>query len=202
MEHWVTEIMEQYGYWGIFLVMVIENLFPPIPSEVVLPFGGFIATRSEMTVPWVIAVATLGSLVGAVILYGIGTILTRERVNFLVDRYGKYFRITVKDIDKAFDWFERYGKWTVFFGRMVPLIRSLISIPAGMSRMNMPLFFFYTTIGSLIWNTILVCIGAALGNSWTKITEFINVYSNMIYVLIALAVIGTVIWLFRRKPSE
>src|SRR5690606_30130626 len=106
------------------------------------------------------------------------------------------------DIDKAFDWFERYGKWTVFFGRMVPLIRSLISVPAGMSRMNLPLFFFYTTVGSLIWNTLLVCVGAALGNSWTKITEFINVYSNMIYVLIALAVIGTVIWLFRRKQSQ
>lgn len=202
MEHWVTEIMEQYGYWGIFLVMVVENLFPPIPSEVVLPFGGFIATRSAMTVPMVIAVATLGSLVGALILYGIGTILTRARVTFLVERYGKFFRITVKDIDKAFDWFERYGKWTVFFGRMVPLIRSLISVPAGMSRMNMPLFFIYTTVGSLIWNTLLVCIGAALGNSWTKITAFINVYSNMIYVVIALAVIGTLVWLFRRKSSE
>jgi len=199
MEHWVTEIMEQYGYFGIFLVMVVENLFPPIPSEVVLPFGGFIATSSELTIPLVILVATLGSVTGAVILYGIGTILTMDRVMFIVDRYGRIFRIKQKDIVKAFDWFERYGMWTVFFGRMVPLIRSLISIPAGMSRMNFTLFLLYTTLGSVIWNTLLVIIGAALGSQWTTITEMVSVYSNIIYVIIALAGIATLVWLFRRR---
>lgn len=201
MEHWVTQFMEQYGYLGIFIVMVVENLFPPIPSEVVLPFGGYMATRSELETPYVILVSTLGSIVGAVILYAVGTILSMERVLFITDRYGRFLRIKREDIHKSFDWFERYGKWTVFFGRMVPLIRSLISIPAGMSRMNFPLFLVYTAIGSAIWNTLLVVIGAYLGSSWDTITKLVGTYSNIIYVLIAVTVVGTVIWLYSRKAK-
>jgi membrane protein DedA with SNARE-associated domain len=199
MENWITQIMEDFGYLGIFLIMLIENLFPPIPSEIVLPFGGFVTTYSNLTVPLVIAVATLGSVVGAVILYAIGMVLTMKRVEWIIDHYGKWLRIKQKDIHKAFDWFERYGMWTVFFGRMVPLIRSLISIPAGMSRMNFPLFLLYTTIGSVIWNTLLVVIGASLGNNWEKISEFINVYANIVYTLIAIAGISVLVWLLRRR---
>lgn len=199
MENWITQVMEDFGYLGIFLIMLIENLFPPIPSEIVLPFGGFVTTYSNLTVPLVIAVATLGSVVGAVILYAIGMVLTMKRVEWIIDRYGKWLRIKQKDIHKAFDWFERYGMWTVFFGRMVPLIRSLISIPAGMSRMNFPLFLLYTTIGSVIWNTLLVVIGASLGNNWEKISEFINVYANVVYTLIAIAGISVLVWLLRRR---
>ncbi len=202
MDNWVTQIMEQYGYLGIFFIMVVENLFPPIPSEIVLPFGGFVTTYSKLTVPMVIFIATLGSLAGAVILYAIGMVLTMERVEWIVDRYGKWLRIRRKDIHKAFDWFERYGKWTVFFGRMVPLIRSLISIPAGMSRMNFPLFLLYTTLGSIIWNTLLVVIGSSLGNNWEVITEKINVYSNVVYALIAIAGISVLAWLFLRPKQE
>ncbi len=201
MEDWVTQIMEQYGYVGIFFIMVVENLFPPIPSEIVLPFGGFVTTYSKLTVPMVIFIATLGSVAGAIILYAVGMVLTMARVEWIIDRYGKWLRIKHKDIHKAFDWFERYGKWTVFFGRMVPLIRSLISIPAGMSRMNMPLFLLYTTLGSIIWNTLLVVIGASLGNNWEVITEKVNVYSNVVYALIAIAAVGVLVWLLRRKQD-
>lgn len=199
MEQWVTEMMEAYGYLGLFLVMVIENLFPPIPSEVVLPFGGFWTTQSTLTVPLVILWATAGSLVGALILYAAGMVLPKERVIRIVERWGRWLRVKPQDIEKSFDWFDRYGKWTVFFGRMVPLVRSLISIPAGMARMNMPLFLFYTILGSLIWNTLLVGIGAALGKSWHLIAEWIDVFGNITYVILALIVIGVIIWLFRRK---
>lgn len=202
MEQWVTDIMESYGYVGLFLVMVIENLFPPIPSEVVLPFGGFMTTRSELTVPLVILWATAGSLAGAIILYAAGMILPKERVIRIVERWGRWLRVKPQDIEKSFDWFDRYGKWTVFFGRMVPLVRSLISIPAGMARMNLPLFLFYTIIGSLIWNTLLVSIGAALGSSWHRIADWIDVFGNITYVILALIVIGVIVWLFRRKERE
>src|SRR5690606_9740496 len=187
------------GYLGLFLVMVIENLFPPIPSEVVLPFGGFWTTQSTLTVPLVILWATAGSLVGALILYAAGMVLPKERVIRIVERWGRWLRVKPQDIEKSFDWFDRYGKWTVFFGRMVPLVRSLISIPAGMARMNIPLFLFYTILGSLIWNTLLVGIGAALSKSWHLIAEWIDVFGNITYVILALIVIGVIIWLFRRK---
>lgn len=202
MEQWVTEMMEQYGYLGLLLVMVVENLFPPIPSEVVLPFGGFMTTRSQLTVPLVIVWATVGSLVGAIILYGLGLVLSKERVLWIVGRWGRWLRIKPQDIEKSFDWFDRYGKWTVFFGRMVPLVRSLISIPAGMARMNLALFLLYTILGSLIWNTLLVGIGAVLGSSWHRIAEWIDVYSNIIYVILALIAIGVLVWLFRRKDHS
>jgi alkaline phosphatase len=199
MEQWVTDMMEQYGYFGLLAVMVIENLFPPIPSEVVLPFGGFMTTRSQLTVPLVILWATAGSLVGALILYGAGMVLPKERVLWIVDRWGRWLRLKPQDVEKSFDWFDRYGKWTVFFGRMVPVVRSLISIPAGMARMNMGLFLLYTILGSLIWNTLLVGIGAVLGSSWHLITDWIGVYSNIIYAVLALLAVAAAVWLFRRK---
>lgn len=202
MEQWVTEMMEQYGYLGLLLVMVVENLFPPIPSEVVLPFGGFMTTRSELTVPLVILWATVGSLAGALVLYALGMVLPKERVLWIVERWGRWLRIKPQDIEKSFDWFDRYGKWTVFFGRMVPLVRSLISIPAGMARMNMALFLLYTVIGSLIWNTLLVSVGAVLGSSWHLIAAWIDVYANLIYAILALIAIGVLVWLFRRKDKE
>jgi len=199
MEQWVTDMMEQYGYFGLLAVMVIENLFPPIPSEVVLPFGGFMTTRSQLTVPLVILWATAGSLVGALILYGAGMVLPKERVLWIVDRWGRWLRLKPQDVEKSFDWFDRYGKWTVFFGRMVPVVRSLISIPAGMARMNMGLFLLYTILGSLIWNTLLVGIGAVLGSSWHLITDWIGVYSNILYAVLALLAVAAAVWLFRRK---
>lgn len=199
MEQWVTDMMEQYGYFGLLAVMVIENLFPPIPSEVVLPFGGFMTTRSRLTVPLVILWATAGSLAGALILYGLGMVLPKERVLWIVGRWGRWLRLKPQDVEKSFDWFERYGKWTVFFGRMVPVVRSLISIPAGMARMNMGLFLLYTILGSLIWNTLLVGIGAVLGSSWHLITDWIGVYSNIIYAVLALLAVAAAVWLFRRK---
>lgn len=202
MEQWITQVMEEYGYLGIFLVMVVENLFPPIPSEIVLPFGGFVATMSELTVPLVVAVATLGSIAGAVILYAVGMVLNKPRVHSIVDRWGRWLRIKRQDVDKAFDWFDRYGKWTVFFGRMVPLVRSLISIPAGMARMNFALFLLYTALGSVIWNSLLVGIGAALGSSWRKIAEFVDVYANIIYILLAIAAVSVIVWLFGRRTDH
>ena len=168
MQSWITDFMEQFGYIGIFLMIALENVFPPIPSEVILPFGGFMTTYTELTVVGVIIASTAGSVVGAVILYGIGLLLDVERLEKIIDRWGHILRVTKEDIHKADAWFDKYGVWTVFFCRMVPLIRSLISIPAGMSNMKFSLFLIFTFFGTLIWNIILVSIGAALGENWEE----------------------------------
>lgn len=202
MENWITEFMDQFGYIGIFLLIALENIFPPIPSEVILTAGGFMTIKTNLTVTGVIIAATLGSVVGAIILYGIGRLLDVERLEKIVDRYGRFLRVTKEDIHKADSWFDKYGYWTVFFCRMVPLIRSLISIPAGMSKMNFWMFIFFTTLGTLIWNVILVMLGAAFGESWDVIVHYMDIYSNITYALIALAGIGFLVIFFTKRKSK
>ena len=195
--------MGQFGYFGVFLLIMIENVFPPIPSEVILTFGGFMTTYSEMTRTGVIIAATAGSVVGAMILYSIGLLLDVSRLEKIIDRWGHLLRLTRKDIHRADAWFDKYGPWTVLFCRLVPLIRSLISIPAGMSNMNFPLFLLLTTVGSLIWNAALVSVGAAVGDNWESIVQYMDVYSNIAYVLIGMSGLAAILWYirFRRKRA-
>ena len=203
METWITDIMSQYGYLGIFLLIMLENIFPPIPSEVILTFGGAMTAKTDMTVMGVILISTAGSVAGAVILYGIGRMLDVKRLEKIVDRYGRVLRLTRKDIYKADSWFDKYGIWTVLFCRLIPLIRSLISIPAGMSNMKFGLFLLFTTVGTLIWNTILVSVGAAVGDNWESIVGVMDVYSNIVYLLIVIAGLAVIWWYlqFRKKRA-
>lgn len=203
MENWITDIMSQYGYLGIFLLIMLENIFPPIPSEVILTFGGAMTAKTDMTVMGVILISTAGSVAGAVILYGLGRMLDVKRLEKIVDRYGRVLRLTRKDIYKADSWFDKYGIWTVLFCRLIPLIRSLISIPAGMSNMKFGLFLLFTTVGTLIWNTILVSVGAAVGDNWESIVGVMDVYSNIVYVLIVIAGLAVIWWYlqFRKKRA-
>lgn len=198
MENWITDFMEQYGYWGILLMIALENLFPPIPSEVILTFGGFMTTYTKLTPVGVIIVATLGSIVGAIILYCIGLLIDVERLERIIDRWGKYLRVKKEDIRKADAWFDKYGYWAVLLCRMVPLIRSLISLPAGMSNMKFVPFLLFTTIGTLIWNTILVTVGTAVGDNWVEIVDFMNVYSNIAYAIIAVVAVVVLVLYIRR----
>lgn len=202
MENWITDFMEQFGYFGVFLLIALENVFPPIPSEVILTFGGFMTTYTSMTPVGVIVFSTLGSVLGAVILYGIGYLVNVDRLEGWIERYGRFLRLKKEDIRRTDAWFDRYGYWTVLFCRMIPLIRSLISIPAGMSKMKFGLFLLFTTIGTLIWNVALVLLGAAVGGSWEEIVAFMDVYSNIAYAGIALGILFVgVLWLRRRKSG-
>lgn len=202
MEAWIQGIMEQFGYLGVFLLIMVENLFPPIPSEIILTFGGFMTTSTDLTIWGVILASTLGSMIGAMILYGIGLLLDVERLEKIVDRWGHILRLTRDDIHKADKWFDKYGIWTVFFCRFVPLIRSLISLPAGMSNMNFGLFLFFTTIGSLIWNTVLIYLGAAVGSQWEIIVHYMDIYSNIVYALIAVAIIVFIVWFIKSRKKN
>ena len=193
--------MEQFGYFGVAFLIMIENLFPPIPSEVILTFGGFMTTTTELNIPLMIVAATIGAVVGAAILYGLGTLLDVERLDKIVDKYGNILRITHADIHKADSWFDRYGFWTVFFCRFVPLIRSLISLPAGMANMNFGLFLLFTTVGTVIWNTVLIYLGAAVGSQWETIVHYMDIYSNVAYVILGIIGIAVIIWYIRKRKQ-
>ena len=204
MESWITDLMNEFGYWGVLFLIALENVFPPIPSEVILTFGGFMTQRPDMnlTVVGVITVSTVGSVSGAVILYFVGRLLDVSRLEKIIDRYGHILRLTREDIYKADAWFDKYGIWTVLFCRLIPLIRSLISVPAGMSNMNFPLFIIFTSIGTVVWNTILVTLGASVGENWHEIVKYMDVFSNVIYVLLALLFILCVIWYIRKRKER
>lgn len=202
MESWIIDMIDQYGYWGVFFLIALENIFPPIPSEVILTFGGFMTHSTGLSIVGVIVTATIGSVLGAVILYGIGLLLDVERLEKLIDRYGKILRLTKEDIHKADAWFDRYGIWTVLFCRVIPLVRSLISIPAGMSNMNFGLFLLFTTLGTLVWNTILVNVGAAVGSNWHDIVQYMDMFSNIIYAILVVLFLLAIIWYMRKRKER
>lgn len=200
MQDIIIEIMNQFGYVGIMLLIAIENIFPPIPSEVILTFGGFMTTYSSLTKVGVIIFSSIGSLIGAIILYLIGRVLKKERLMKLADgKVGKTLRFKREDIEKADDWFNRKGAKAVFFCRFIPIVRSLISIPAGINGMKIPKFLLYTACGSVIWNTVLTILGSIVGGNWTKIVSIIDVYANItLIVLIILFVIAVIIFYQKR----
>lgn len=199
MELWIKEFIEQFGYWGVFLLIALENIFPPIPSEVILTFGGYMTAQTNLTVLGVIAASTLGSVFGAVILYQLGAILNVNKLEVVVERYGRFLRLKKEDLYRADAWFDKYGIWTVFFCRFIPLIRSLISIPAGMAKMNFWLFISFTTMGTIIWNTMLINLGASVGENWEVVVERMDQYSNYIYILISILLIVFVGWQRKRR---
>ncbi len=202
MEAWIIDLIEQYGYWGVFLLIAIENIFPPIPSEVILTFSGFMTQSTDLTITGVIIVSTAGSVIGAVILYGFGLLMDVERLEKIVDKYGRWLRLTKEDIHKADAWFDKYGIWTVLFCRVIPLVRSLISIPAGMSNMNFGLFLLFTTMGTLVWNTILVNLGAAVGSNWDDIVGYMDIFSNIIYILIGILLLLALNWYIKKRKQR
>ena len=204
MEDWILGFISDFGYLGVFLLIMIENIFPPIPSEVILTFSGFATTTTELTKFGVIVASTAGSVAGAFILYWIGTFLDTERLEIIIKKYGKLLQLKMDDIHKTVNWFNKYGIWTVLFCRVIPLLRSLISLPAGMAKMNFPLFAFFTTIGTLTWNTILVNVGASVGENWESIVNRMDSFSNAVYALIVIT--GLVVFVlymrFRNKRKK
>jgi membrane protein DedA with SNARE-associated domain len=183
------------GYPGLFGAMVAENLFPPIPSEIVLPLAGFEVSQGELAFILVVLAATAGSLVGALILYAIGLRGGRP----LVLRYGRVLRVGVADLDRAERWFEHWGDWVVLGARVIPIARSLVSIPAGFARMPLLRFTLLTALGSLVWNLILVGAGYQLGANWEDVSELAGRYSDVMKVVAAAAVLAGAAWLVRRR---
>lgn len=190
MQEWIVNFMNQFGYLGITFLIALENIFPPIPSEVILTFGGFMTTYTELTTIGVIISSTIGSMLGACILYGAGNILSAERMGKILDgKIGQILHFKKEDVYKAYDWFNSKGRSTVFICRCIPIVRSLISIPAGMAKMRFGFFFLLTALGSLIWNTILVYLGVAASSSWEKIVAGTDLYTKVTVVVLGLIVL-------------
>ncbi|SCF28405.1 DedA family protein [Micromonospora mirobrigensis] len=197
----VIDLMDSLGAPGAGLAVALENLFPPIPSEVILPLAGFTASRGEMSLFAAIVWTTIGSVVGAVALYGVGIAFGRDRVRAIAARLPL---VKLSDIDRTEAWFARHGTKTVFLGRMIPIFRSLISVPAGVERMPMATFLLYTTLGSLIWNTAFVMAGYLLGENWHVVEAYVGVFQKIVVVVCVLAlawfVTSRVVVARRRRP--
>ena len=166
LTEWATAIVDALGYVGVGALVALENLFPPIPSEVVLPLAGFVTARGSASFAGMVLAATLGSLAGALILYGLAAAVGPARFRRFIARYGPWLRLEIVDVERAEQWFDRRASAAVLIGRCVPLIRSLISIPAGFRRMPLPRFIAFTTVGSTVWNIALIGAGNLLGENW------------------------------------
>jgi membrane protein DedA with SNARE-associated domain len=195
-------VIENIGLLGAALLIAIEVIVLPIPSELVLLLTGVTAGQGVFTFWAAVLATTLGSLLGAAILYLIGWWVSEERIRALVGKYGKYVGFHVKDFDKATDFFDRYGVQIVLFGRLIPVVRSLVSIPAGLTRMNPYKFFLFTAIGSLIWNTIWITAGFALGENWEVAEQFSSVVDYVVYAVIAYIAIRLVMRFIKARKSR
>lgn len=177
-------MIEWGGYLGLFALMVLENIFPPIPSEVILPLAGYSVATDGMSLPLIILVATLGTVVGTLPWYFAGRFFGAERLKKLSVRYGRLLTLSPSDIEAAEEWFRAHGKKAVFFGRLIPTVRTLISVPAGFARMPLGSFLVYSFAGSLLWTTLLVYLGFLLGNQHDRVAEYLNPISDVVVVII------------------
>jgi membrane protein DedA with SNARE-associated domain len=199
MADWIIETISSLGYLGIFLVMLAESIFPPIPSELIIPFAGFAAANGDLNLFGVISAATFGAVVGMLPWYFAGRLFGLERVRYLADRFGRVMAFNADEIDTAVHWFKRFGPVIVLFGRLIPLIRTLISIPAGLSRMSLPVFLLASTTGALIWNTVLTMAGYLLHEHYEVIETILDPLSYGVLALVVLLYLFKVItW----KPSS
>ncbi|MBH0236788.1 DedA family protein [Methylobrevis albus] len=198
MFEWVVGIVESMGYLGIFLLMFIENVFPPIPSEVIMPLAGFAAARGELELWLVILSGTLGSIAGAWFWYFIGLWFGRKRCEWIIDRYGRWLTLSREDFDKAYDWFHWRAGWAVGLGRMLPTIRTLISVPAGVARMPQLAFLAWTSLGTIGWTALLAYAGVILESHYDAVESYIDPLSKGV---IAVVVIVYVYRLVTFKPS-
>lgn len=195
MDSWIIQIIERLGYTGIAILMFLDNIFPPIPSEVIMPSAGYTASRGQLQIVGVILAGSLGSILAAAVFYAIGRKISHAALFQWIDRYGKYLFITSDDLQKALDWFEQYGHRIVFFGRMIPAVRSLISIPAGMSHMPFGKFMLYSSLGTFIWTTFLACIGFYFGENQALMLSIIH---RVGYIILAITVLFVGWWIYRK----
>ncbi|MEK6310166.1 MAG: DedA family protein [Curtobacterium sp.] len=195
----VLQLIDALGEWGVALMLFVETVFPPIPSEVILPLAGFLAGAGQMNLVLVLVAATLGSYLGALVLYWLGAVIGFERTVRLL---GRLPLVDEDDFRKAADWFHRHGKSAVFFGRFVPIVRSLISLPAGADRMHLGTFSVFTIIASGIWNGALVLLGAAFGTQYDKVEQYTEWIDRVLYVAIAVVVVTFIVRRVRRARAE
>lgn len=198
MFDWVVTTIEGWGYLGVFLLMVAENVFPPIPSEIIMPLAGFLAGRGDLSLTLTILAGTAGSVTGTLMWYWIGMAIGEERLKRLAARHGRLLTLSPADIDTADRWFQRHGTAAVFFGRMLPTIRTLISVPAGLARMPFGRFLLYTTLGSALWTGVLTVAGLVLHENYALVADYVDPLSKAVVA----SVVAIYLWrVIRWKPE-
>jgi membrane protein DedA with SNARE-associated domain len=196
---WVQDIIERLGAVGVALLVILENVFPPIPSEIVLPFAGFVAQRGDGSVVVMIVAATVGAVIGALILYYVAALIGPVRLGVFIAKFGKWFGVKPADLIRAEQWFDRHAVAAVLLGRCVPLIRSVVSVPAGFRRMPLVPFIAYTALGSAVWNTALIGAGAVLGNQWENVEPYVAILQWLVLAAIAVFLTWFVYGKIRRR---
>lgn len=180
MFDWIVSVLESAELWGVAFLMLIENLIPPIPSEVIMPIAGFVASRGDNSLIAVVAAGTFGSLLGTTAWYFMGRQIGQQRLESFARRHGRWLTMTPDDIEKATAWFVRYGPWALVLGRLVPGVRTFISVPAGVAGLSLPKFLFYSTIGTALWTALLAIAGYWLGQDYMRVSQFVEPASNII----------------------
>lgn len=201
MTEWIKDTIEYMGYWGIALLMFLENLFPPIPSELIMPLAGYTSNlpAAKLNVIGVFFAGLAGSVAGALIWYYPGKFLGEGRLSALADKYGKWLTISSKDIVKAKRWFDRQGTKAVFIGRLVPGVRTLISVPAGISNMHLIPFLIYSTLGSALWVGLLTYSGYLLGSQYEVVDKYLAPVSK---IVLAIIILTSIVWVIQRKRKH
>lgn len=199
MIDWATEIIDSIGLVGVAMLVALESVVPPIPSELVLLLAGFNVDQGNFTFVGAVVAATVGSVAGALILYALGALLSEERLMWLLHKVGRFVGFTQKDIDRGFQWFERHGAPVVFFGRLIPLVRSVVSVPAGAARMPLAKFVTWTALGSAVWNVVWVAIGQVLGEQWKRAEEWAGTFQYVAVAVFAVVGIGFIVHNLRRR---
>lgn len=192
MASWIEHVMGALGVWGVALLMFLENVFPPIPSELIMTLAGVAASQGQASIVAVILAGTFGSLAGAAFWYGAGRLVDHERMKRFADRHGRWLTLTRRDLEKTDDWFDAHGHWAVLFGRLVPTVRTLISVPAGLSEMPLTRFLVFTSLGTTVWTAFLALFGYWLGSDVQAIERWLDPVSTGVLVL----VVAVYVWRF------
>lgn len=185
MFEWITSVVARLGYFGVATLTFLENLFPPIPSELVIPLAGFVAAQGDLRLSLVIVMGSVGSLAGALVWYGIGKRVGEQRLRTWVARHGRWLTLSVRDVDLAQDWFRRHGAAAVFFGRLIPGVRTFVSLPAGFNSMPLGRFLLYSGLGTAMWTGALAYAGVMLQANFTLVGDYLNVATNALLAVLA-----------------
>jgi len=196
---WIQQTMTSLGYVGVAFLMFVENVFPPIPSELIMPLAGFTAARGELSFVGVVVAGALGSLLGQLPLYYLGRLVGEETLIAWADRYGKWLTVSGRDVKRADDWFDRHGHKAVFLARLVPGLRSLISIPAGLSEMPLPTFLLYSALGTGLWALLLAALGGVLGEQYHLVDAYLG---PVAFIVLGALLVAVAVWILRRRAKR
>jgi membrane protein DedA with SNARE-associated domain len=202
MEQIITEFIRSWGYVAIAILILFENILPFIPSEIILTFAGLLSEKSDLSIPVLFIISTVSSFFGLVILYYISRLVSEQRLYRFVDKYGKWIKLRSKDVAKANDWFKHYGALAVLICRFIPVLRVLITIPAGINRMNVLKFISLSLLGTTIWNFLLIYLGKLLSGSWDILMNALHTYSFVMYIILFIIIVYIIYHLLKRRRVE